>query len=105
MYMRLHGWRIVSRNCRTGRGTTAGEIDFIAVRGKTLAFVEVKKRRTLEEAAYAVSPAQQKRLIRGAGHFLQLYPDYRKFSARFDVVLVAPPLQIKHIPDAWRADE
>lgn len=46
-YMRLHGYRIVCRNQVIGRGTTAGELDFVACKGKVLVFVEVKERKIL----------------------------------------------------------
>jgi Holliday junction resolvase-like predicted endonuclease len=45
------GYRILGRRVRT----RAGEIDIVAVRGKRLAFVEVKRRLTREDAEAAVS--------------------------------------------------
>lgn len=62
LWLRCKGYRIIAVNYKTGRGTKAGEIDFIACRGKTLVFAEVKKRRTLDNAAYSILPAQQKEL-------------------------------------------
>jgi putative endonuclease len=47
------GYRILGRRVRT----RAGEIDIVAVRGKRLAFVEVKQRLTREDAESAVSRA------------------------------------------------
>ena len=70
LYLRLHGYRIVARNIIVGRGTTAGEIDIIACKHKCLVFVEVKKRRTLDEAAYAITLKQRQRLIKGAAVFV-----------------------------------
>lgn len=100
-YMRLHGFGIVAQNYITGRGTTAGEIDFIAKRGKLLVFVEVKQRTTLETAAYAITPTQRQRLIRGAKSFLKNNPQYAGFDVRFDAILVTFPFRIHHIPNAW----
>lgn len=100
-YMRGHGFRIVAQNYVTGRGTKAGEIDFIAKRGKMLVFVEVKQRTTLTAAAYAITSAQRQRLIRGAKSFVKNNPQYTDFDLRFDAVLVAFPLSIRHIPNAW----
>ena len=62
LYLRLHGYQIVAKNIIVGRGTTAGEIDIIACKHKCLVFVEVKKRRTLDEAAYAITLKQRQRL-------------------------------------------
>jgi putative endonuclease len=44
---RLKGYRIVARLYRT----PVGEIDLVALKGKRLAFVEVKARKTREDAA------------------------------------------------------
>ena len=56
MLMRCKGYRIICGNYVTGKGTRAGEIDFIARRGKTIAFVEVKapnkKPRPLQKARH-----------------------------------------------------
>ena len=101
LWLRCKGYRIIAVNYKTGRGTKAGEIDFIACRGKTLVFAEVKKRRTLDNAAYSILPAQQKRIVRGAEAFLQKYPQYRDYRMRFDAVLVSFPLRIRHIENAW----
>ena len=102
IYMRLHGCRILCRNFAAKRGTPAGEIDFIALRNHLLIFVEVKKRGNLNNAAYAISPRQQQRIARSAAHFLQLHPQYAGYDIRFDAVLVAPPLHLKHISNAWQ---
>ncbi len=101
LYMRLHGFGIAAKNYVSGRGTTAGEIDFVAKRGHLLVFVEVKQRSTLDNAAYAISLNQQQRLIRGARNFLKNNPQYRSFDVRFDAILISLPFSIRHIPNAW----
>lgn len=100
-YFVLKGYRIISANYVTGRGTLAGEVDFIALRCQTVVFVEVKKRGSLDAAAYAILPAQQQRIIRGAEAFLQKHPQYQNYNLRFDAVLVAFPCSIRHIENAW----
>ena len=45
-WLRLHGWRILARRARV----PGGEVDIVARRGRTLAFVEVKARATADEA-------------------------------------------------------
>jgi len=50
MYLRMHGWRILARRARV----PGGEVDIVARRGRTLAFVEVKARGTEESAAFAL---------------------------------------------------
>lgn len=100
-YMRLHGFGIVAQNYVSGRGTTAGEIDFVAKRGKLLVFVEVKQRSSLDNAAYAISPTQQQRLIRGAKNFVKNNPQYHTCDLRFDAILISLPFSIRHITNAW----
>jgi putative endonuclease len=56
------GYRILARRFRTPHG----EIDIVARRRNLLAFVEVKARETLDDAAYAVTPRQQARIIAAA---------------------------------------
>lgn len=105
LYFRLHGWQIIYKNYITGRGTFAGEVDFIACRGKTLVFVEVKKRSSLEAAAFSITQKQKKRIINAAKCFLKYHDEYNAHNIRFDVVLVSLPLKIKHIPSAWTDDK
>lgn len=101
MYMRLHGYHIICRNFVTGSGTTAGEIDFVAKKGHQLIFAEVKQRSSFSTAAYAITQAQQRRIIRGAESFIQHNPQYRKFDLRFDAILITMPFNIRHIKNAW----
>lgn len=102
MLFRFKGYRVVASNYVTGRGTGAGEIDFIAVRGSTIVFVEVKQRSSIEKAAYAILPAQQKRIWKAAENFVQRHPRYVEYNIRFDAVLVSLPFAICHVADAFR---
>lgn len=49
-WLRLHSWRILARRARIA----GGEVDLIAPRGRTLAFVEVKARATAAELDFAI---------------------------------------------------
>ena len=104
IYMRLHGYHIVCQNYSSKRGTHVGEIDFIARRGKTLVFVEVKKRRSAQILPYAINKHQQQRIIMGAKHFLQRHKQYSGFDIRFDAILICLPFHLEHIKNAWQAD-
>jgi putative endonuclease len=93
-YLRQQGYRILERNYRC----RFGEIDLIAWDGGTLAFVEVKTRRSQRygPAAAAVTPEKQRHLIKAS----QLYLIQRKKAdelCRFDVVTVAMDAQQPHI--------
>jgi len=52
LLLRLKGHRIVAQRYRT----PVGEIDLVALKGKRLAFIEVKRRKTKEEAAWMFPP-------------------------------------------------
>lgn len=77
------GWQVIARNHRVARG----EIDIIALDGRTLVFVEVKTRRTLLAGVpqAAVTPQKLRRLRLLAGIFLMEHsPPHR--DVRIDVV-------------------
>ena len=103
LLLRLKGYRIIEKNFITGRGTTAGETDIIALKGKTLVFVEVKERKSLENALYAIKPIQQKRIINAAKFYLKHHAKYQSYDVRFDGVFVSK-FKIKHIKNAWQLD-
>ncbi len=96
--LRFAGYRILARNVRT----PVGEIDLVARRGKTLAFVEVKARPTLAAAAEALGKRQQARIRRAAEFFLAGRPTLACLDLRFDAILVTPRGIPHHILDAWR---
>ena len=65
-WLRLHGWRILARRARV----PGGEVDIVARRGRTLAFIEVKARATercRRLRARRLSPAPRRRGRRAAG--------------------------------------
>jgi putative endonuclease len=83
--------------------TKGGEIDLVAKRGDHVAFVEVKGRKTHEEAAYAVVPRQQARIALAAEIFLGEHVELAHCSASFDVILVSPSRGCAHIEQAFLA--
>jgi putative endonuclease len=91
------GYRILGMRLRTPQA----EVDLAVQRGAVLAIVEVKQRRSLEEALLAVSPAQRERLRR-AGRALAARLGRNKPSVvRLDLVALAPGRWPRHIADAW----
>ena len=90
------GYRILGRRCRT----PYGEIDLIAVRGRRLAFVEVKRRATRAEAEAALTPYQARRIVRAADHWVSRHPRYRDHNRGLDAILVVPRRLPMHLPDA-----
>ena len=100
MMFRFKGYRVIEENYVTGRGTTAGEIDFIAKKAHTIVFVEVKERQTMENALYAISEHQKERLKRAAKLYLARHPRYLDYDVRFDAVFVSK-FKLKHIQNAF----
>jgi len=84
-YLRLKGWRIVARRVKTPRG----EIDLIARRGRTLAMVEVKWRRSENTLSQAIDDSRLRRVVAAAEAVAHrwLRPGD---CLRVDVILLAP---------------
>src|ERR1044072_989174 len=85
-YLIAKGYRILAKRFRT----PYGEIDLVARKRNLIAFVEVKARASLDDAAYAVTPRQQGRIIDAAQAWLMTHPEHAEFEMRFDAVLIAP---------------
>ena len=101
LFLMAKGWWPLKMNYVVGRGTGAGEVDLIMVRGKTLIFVEIKYRKTLIQAMEAISIQNQVRVAKTSAVFLQQHPQYQKYQIRYDAVLMAPRRWPKHLPNAW----
>ena len=93
------GYRILARRFKTPHG----EIDLVAKKRNLLAFVEVKARASLDDAAYAVTPRQQGRIIDAAQGWLMTHPEHAEFDLRFDVILIAPRHLPRHLLAAFDA--
>ena len=94
------GWTIHARRLRT----EAGEIDLVAERDGLLAFVEVKARKTLADAAAALGPRQRARLLAAGEAALAEHHDWGRAGVRFDVVVVDASGQTRRIADAFRLE-
>jgi putative endonuclease len=91
------GFSILAQRLRT----KSGEIDLIVADPATLVFVEVKSRGTFADAAYAVLPRQQSRLLQAADSALAAHQEWSRPNIRFDVALVCNGA-VQHIEDAIR---
>lgn len=97
LLLTLKGYSILARRFRVGRG----EIDLVARRGRLVAFVEVKRRASLDEAVFAVTPAARRRIEAAAKSFLSRRPALADADVRYDIIAVAG-LRLRHLPGAWR---
>ena len=69
-----------------------------------LAFIEVKARATLIDAAFALGQAQRGRLLRAAEAWMASNPGHGKVGVRFDVLLVDAKGRVRRIADAFRLE-
>ncbi len=90
------GYRVLARRYRC----QAGEIDLIVRRGARIAFVEVKRRPTLEEAQGSITPRQRERMRRAAMHWLARHERYRDCELGLDVVLLVARRLPVHVQNA-----
>lgn len=98
--LRAKFYRILARRYRT----SAGEIDLIVRRGRTIAFVEVKNRPSESAALEAVSATARRRIARAAELWLAGHPDAAGFDCRFDLIIVVPGRMPRHVPSVFDAD-
>jgi putative endonuclease len=96
-YLRCKGYRILRQRYKT----PMGEIDIIARRGKVVAFIEVKRRGSYEDAVISVTPRTQSRIVRAAQMFMAQQDGLQNCDLRFDVIAVLP-FRLRHLDNAWR---
>ena len=101
-FLQKKGYKLIARNTRARRGIGANEIDLIMEKDKTLVFVEVKKRASVSDGAYAITPTAQKRIYRAAEIFWAQHPEFADYFCRFDAVLICEHKDPVHLIDAWR---
>ena len=96
-YLRAKGWRILGRRVRV----PGGEVDIVARRRRTLAFVEVKARATADAASFSLD---RYRLLRVAVAAERLAPRYMRAGddVRIDALFVIPGRLPRHLPNVWQ---
>jgi putative endonuclease len=104
-YLERRGWTIVQRNWRAGHK----EIDLIASRAGTVAFVEVKSRRTRSfgHPLDAITGAKRRELAYAARSWVaRVGEEAGGVEYRFDAIwVVGDPSgvhEIEHVANAWR---
>ncbi len=94
-FLRFKGYGILERRFRS----PVGEVDIIALKGKTIVFIEVKARKN--DLKDIITHSQQKRIIRAATLFVSRNKKYATLSMRFDVVFVQPRALPTHVKNVW----
>lgn len=112
------GYKILEQRYKT----PGGEIDLVALKGRSLVFVEVKAHKNEEQALYAVTEQSRRRIENAALHFIAHNEGYNEFDMRFDVMIVPPELlksggffkvpvnvlgaiSVRHLDNAWLAGQ
>jgi putative endonuclease len=94
---RLKGYCIAASRYRS----PVSEIDLVALKGKRLSVVEVKRRKTREDAAWTLPAKQRRRIVLAAQYWLASHPDFVGRPIAFDVALTAPWRFPRHIVNAF----
>lgn len=97
LYLRAKGWAILARR----RKTPLGEIDLVARRAGTVAFVEVKWRKKAEELGLAIDEYRLRRVAAAVEAVAHEYASGGE-DMRIDVILLAPGRLPQHIVNAWQ---
>jgi len=100
LLLRLKGYSVIARRY----AVSGGEIDLIARRGGSVAFVEVKARADLDDAAAAISATKRRRIARAARVWLSRNPWAAGLTLRGDAVFIAPRRLPRHAPSAYTLD-
>lgn len=95
-FLRLKGWRILASRIRL----RAGEIDLVARRGKTVAFIEVKTRSAARDLDLSIDPWRLRRVAAAAE---AIAPRFARpgDAIRIDVVQIAPRRWPRHLVNVW----
>jgi putative endonuclease len=99
-FLAAQGYRILDRKF-TIRG---GEIDIVAEREDSVAFVEVKARPSHEEGMAAITEGKRRRVARAASIWLARNPWATGHALRGDAILVDAGRSPLHIEDAFALD-
>jgi putative endonuclease len=100
LWLMAKGYRILGFRLKTRQA----EIDLLALRGRTLAVVEVKRRTSLLSALETVGFDQRNRLRRAGAALAASRPALKDAAVRLDLIALAPGKLPRHIPDAWKGD-
>ncbi len=104
-YLESLGFKIIAQNY----SSKVGEIDLIAQKENTLAFVEVKTRKThYFHASMLITPAKQRRIARTAQKFVAEHRTGEDLVLRFDAVFVSikeNTVDFEYIPNAFYAPQ
>ena len=97
LFLRLKGYHIVAQRYET----PVGLIDFVALKDKRLAFIEVKRRKISPGGAFTLPAKQRRRVLRAAQYWLSSNPNLTGHRIAFDVLLAPHFGWPRHITNAF----
>lgn len=100
LFLAAKGYRILARRFEA----PGGEIDLVAWTKGVLVFVEVKARANLDDAVFAVTGRNRRRIEAAARSYVSRHPRRAEDGVRFDIIAISG-WRLKHLRDAWREGE
>lgn len=101
LWLIAKGYRILARGFRV----SGGELDIVALAPfwlpRTVVFVEVRARGSLEAAAESVNAGKRERVAFAASQFCARHRKLAQLPWRFDLILLAPGRWPRHMANAW----
>ena len=99
--LRLKGYRLLAHRYKCPHG----EIDLVMRRGQVTAFIEVKARRSADEAIESVTAFQARRIAAAARSWMGCDARAAREFCRFDIVAVSPYHWPRHVENAFYGDD
>jgi putative endonuclease len=96
LWLQLKGWHILARRART----PLGEVDLVAKRGRTIAFVEVKARATERDAGLALDDYRLRRVAAAAEALAPRFARHGE-DLRIDAIFIVPWRLPRHLQNVW----
>ncbi|MBY7649026.1 MAG: YraN family protein [Candidatus Liberibacter europaeus] len=97
VFLLIKGWKIIAIRHRNH----FGEIDIIARRKDLVIFVEVKARKSFQEAVDSISYNSRKRIHAASKAWLTKQINSHRLSYRYDIIAVVPWRLPTHFPNAF----
>lgn len=94
------GYRILARRYHA----PGGEIDVIALKAGAIAFVEIKARADIDDAATAITEEKRRRISKAARFWLARRGQSARFVVRGDAIFIAPWRRPRHVRACFALD-
>ncbi len=98
IWLRLKGYKILQKRVRM----RTGEIDLIATKGRVIAFIEVKARKTINIGLQSVPETSWRRISKTAEIWMAKKTKFKNHDWRYDLVVVCPWKIPSHLKAFWR---